>query len=42
MDSIHLKILFLYDILFDNSYTLVEVHKIIPIKKAQELNALPT
>lgn len=42
MDSIRLKIFFLCDILFDNLYSLVGVHKKIRIKKAQEHNAVPT
>lgn len=42
MDSIHLKIFFLHGILFDNLYSLVGVHEIIPIKNAQEHNAVPT
>lgn len=42
MDSINLKTFFLCDILFDDLYSLVEIHKLMPTEKAQEHNSAPT
>lgn len=42
MDSVNLKTFFLCDILFDDLYSLVEIHKLMPTEKAQEHNSVPT